>query len=140
MQGNSNRKKDIIGKISAVLAVVILYVFLSLTGVGCPIKFITGISCAGCGMTRAWIHVLKLDFKGAFYYHPLFFLPPVAVILFSLKNHIKYKIYINSMLTLGITFVTIFIVRIIWFQNEIIVFNPSDNIIFKIIRWVQLNY
>ncbi|WP_373689128.1 DUF2752 domain-containing protein [Clostridium sp. YIM B02551] len=55
------------------LPVTLLYAILRVVGIGCPIKFLTGISCAGCGMTRAWIRVIHLDFKGAFYYHPLFF-------------------------------------------------------------------
>lgn len=27
--------------------------FITLTGIGCPIRFSTGISCPGCGMSRA---------------------------------------------------------------------------------------
>lgn len=37
-----------------------------------PYKYITGISCAGCGMTRAWIALLHFDINTAFMYHPLF--------------------------------------------------------------------
>ena len=55
------------GMISAISAVVILYIFLECFGITCPIKFITGVSCAGCGMSRAWLACLRFDFKKAFY-------------------------------------------------------------------------
>ena len=55
------------------------YFVSHITGIGCPIKFLTGISCGGCGMTRAWLSVAALDIKGAFYYHRLYlFLPCTA--------------------------------------------------------------
>ena len=52
---------------------------LSLLGIGCPIRYLTGVSCPGCGMTRAWLSVLHLHLGEAFAYHPLFWLVPPAV-------------------------------------------------------------
>lgn len=37
----------------------------------CPIKRLTGISCFGCGLTRGFISILKLDFKSACKYNIL---------------------------------------------------------------------
>ena len=34
-------------------------ILLYVTGIGCPIKFWTGVSCPGCGMTRAWLAALS---------------------------------------------------------------------------------
>ena len=50
----------------------------------CLFKRITGLPCPGCGMTRAWFSLLKLDIEGAFYYHPLFWLAPVLVFVIAL--------------------------------------------------------
>lgn len=50
--------------------------------VGCPILRLTGISCLGCGMTRAWMCVLILRFADAFAFHPLWLLPPVFLALY----------------------------------------------------------
>lgn len=62
-----------------VLVAVVAGVF-SLIGVGCPIRFVTGISCPGCGMTRAWVELLRLHPLAALAYHPLFWVFPLAVI------------------------------------------------------------
>ena len=75
--GNAYKRKSHrrIEVITSVAAVVVLYVILESFGVTCPIKYITGISCAGCGMSRAWISLLHFNIHDAFMYHPLFFLP-----------------------------------------------------------------
>lgn len=46
------------------------------TGEGCPVYLLTGVPCPMCGMTRAHLAALRLDFKTAFDFHPLF---PVGV-------------------------------------------------------------
>lgn len=46
-----------------------------LLDIGCFFRYITGVPCPGCGMTRAHLAVLRLDFQEAFFYHPLWFLP-----------------------------------------------------------------
>ena len=51
--------------IFAVCCVIALYVALHLIGITCPIKYLTGISCPGCGMSRAYICLLRLDIRGA---------------------------------------------------------------------------
>ena len=45
--------------------------FITLTGIGCPIRFSTGISCPGCGMSRAVLLLLSGHFQAAFQMHPL---------------------------------------------------------------------
>ena len=84
--------------ISAIAAVVLLYLVLEGFGITCPIKFLTGISCAGCGMSRAWMAVFHLDFARAFYFHPLFFTPPVILLVILLKKRIKPVFYKGYML------------------------------------------
>ncbi len=38
---------------------------------GCPIRQWLGIGCPLCGISRAWLCALRLDFAGAFRFHPL---------------------------------------------------------------------
>ena len=45
----------------------------------CPFQLV-GLSCPGCGMTRAFFALLRLDFSSAFYYHPLWPLVIVVVV------------------------------------------------------------
>lgn len=57
--------------------------FITLTGIGCPIRFFTGISCPGCGMSRAVLLMLSGHFQAAFRMHPLVYaVLPAGVWLF----------------------------------------------------------
>ncbi|MFR7551894.1 MAG: DUF2752 domain-containing protein [Acutalibacteraceae bacterium] len=38
----------------------------------CPFRYVFGVSCPGCGMTRALLAAVFSDFETAFSYHPLF--------------------------------------------------------------------
>lgn len=114
--------------------IVFIYAIFDLVGIGCPIKFVTGISCLGCGMTRAWLSVLRLDFSSAFYFHPLFVLPPIAVILYLLKSKINIKIYKIIMLTMITAFIIIYLYRLIFTDGDIVVFGPQNNIIFRLLE------
>ena len=122
---------------AATAAVVVLYVVLENLGITCPIKFFTGISCAGCGMSRAWLSVLRLDMAGAFRYHPLFFLPPVVLVVILLKSKINIKIYKIIIFTIILMFAIIYICRLIWSGDDVVVFEPQNNIMFRIIRIIN---
>lgn len=117
-----------------VFVIMVFYIFLGVIGVGCPIKFITGISCLGCGMTRAWISIIHLDFGQAFYYHPLFFLPPLFIVIYYFKDKINPKIYKGVLLTIIGLFVIVYIYRIIFGDGVIVVFNPENNIVFRLLN------
>lgn len=47
----------------------------------CLFRSITSIPCIGCGLSRAWLAALRLDFSNAFRYHPVFWSIPVLVML-----------------------------------------------------------
>lgn len=137
--GNAyKRKSHRIEVITSVAAVVMLYVILESFGVTCPIKYITGISCAGCGMSRAWIALLHFNIHEAFMYHPLFFLPPVVVIVMLLKSKINIKFYKISMFTMVGAFVIVYLYRMFIGDGNVVVFEPQNNIVFRIIRKLNL--
>lgn len=73
-----------------VLGIFLFYLVYGLAGIstGCSIKGFTGVPCPGCGMTRAYLLLLKGNLAGAFYYHPLFPLP-AAVASFCLYEYLK---------------------------------------------------
>lgn len=79
---NRIRKKELITAV-AVIAVVGL---LRASGLyKCPLKLFFGIPCPLCGITRAFFALFSGDIAGAFYYHPLWPLILVAIILFILN-------------------------------------------------------
>ena len=140
MSGDNADKRRLnrIEVITSVAAVVVLYVILESFGVTCPIKYITGISCAGCGMSRAWIALLHFSIHEAFMYHPLFFLPPVVVIVMLLKSKINIKFYKIFMFTMVGAFVIVYLYRMFIGTGDIVVFEPQNNILFRIIRKLNL--
>ena len=141
MSGNNAYKRKShrrIEVITSVAAVVVLYVILESLGVTCPIKYITGISCAGCGMSRAWIALLHFNIHDAFMYHPLFFLPPLVLIIMLLKSKINIKIYKIFMFTMACVFVIVYLYRMIKGDNSIVVFEPQNNIVFRIIHKLNI--
>ena len=140
MSGDNADKRRLnrIEVITSVAAVVVLYVILESFGVTCPIKYITGISCAGCGMSRAWISLLHFNIHDAFMYHPLFFLPPVVVIVMLFKSKINIKFYKIFMFTMSGAFVIVYFYRMFIGTGDIVVFEPQNNILFRIIRKLNL--
>ena len=135
---NNKRKNERKELICAVTAVVVLYTAMESIGITCPIKFITGISCAGCGMSRAWMAFLHLDIAKAFAYHPLFWLVPIAVIVLLCKSKINIKFYKIFMFTMAGAFVIVYLYRMFIGTGDIVVFEPQNNILFRIIRKLNL--
>ena len=118
-------------ELKAIFTIAILYFIIELLGVTCPIKYLTGISCAGCGMSRAWLSVLHGDISMAFYYHPLFLLVIPMIILFLLKDWFSSKVRkILISIFVGIFLVTC-LIRLLFFQNDIVCVRPSEGIIEK---------
>jgi hypothetical protein len=46
----------------------------------CLFKWITGLPCPTCGLTRAGLHLLSADLAGAFMYNPLCFAAILAAV------------------------------------------------------------
>lgn len=130
MQHNSrNTKKRVLDAIVAAAAIALLYVVFSLTGVGCPIKHLTGVSCPGCGMTRAWKSLLRLDFTKATQYHPLWFLPVPGLLLFIFRDRIPKKLFRAAIVLIVVAFFAVYAIRIADADNTVVVFHPKDGLI-----------
>lgn len=54
--------------------------------IGCVIRSVFGFPCPGCGSTRAVVQFLEGHIVDAFYWHPLFWLTPVLLLLILLKG------------------------------------------------------
>lgn len=71
---------------------VLVYSILYLLDTSCLVKYLIGIPCPGCGMTRATICALRLDFVKAFQYNRMFWIVPI-LILYLLKD---FKVFSKS--------------------------------------------
>jgi len=73
-------------KLGILIAIVFFY--------RCPFQRLFGMDCPGCGMTRALLSALCLDFEVAFTYHPLFWLfgPILGYILFYNEIHMIFSV------------------------------------------------
>lgn len=117
--------------------IVLLYTFFDVVGIGCPIKFLTGVSCAGCGMTRAWICLFHLDIKGAFYYHPLFFLPIIYFFLFLFKDKVSHKIFKCAIIMGIVLFTAVYIFRLLNPDDTVVNINIKSGFIYKFFKLLQ---
>lgn len=113
----------------------VIYLIFHLVGIGCPIKFISGVSCPGCGMSRAWLWVLLLDFETAFYFHPLFWAVPIFPVLFILNSagKLSQKKYDLCLTIVGALFIIVWLVRM-FAGGDIVVFAPEEGIFVRIFR------
>ncbi|MBR4733879.1 MAG: DUF2752 domain-containing protein [Lachnospiraceae bacterium] len=130
-----SKKKELLSAIEAILAVILLYAFFHFSGIGCPIHFLTGVSCPGCGMTRAAFALARFHFADAFHYHPLVYVMPLIVLIFLIKRHIPRRLYQILIFTFIILFVTIYLVRMCDPTNDIVEFHPEQGFIFRTIKY-----
>lgn len=125
------KKKYIFAIILAVVITVLI-----ITGIWkCPLKYIFGLSCPFCGITRAIYYAVQFNFDKAFYYHlfwPVVIIGIIIHILYEFKIITKYK---KLMMILLYIFVILnFIYYIYRFINgsDIVNFNFKESIIYKI--------
>lgn len=128
---NSDQKTRI-KELAYVLTILgVLYAFFHFSGIGCPIRFLTGVSCPGCGMTRACISVLFLDFKSAFYYHPLFLILPVGISVLLLKDRIPHRVYGLCVSFIVSMFLITYVVRILFSDGQIVSVHPDQSVLYR---------
>ena len=108
---NKLKKQRII--IAIVFIIIIGYVGVYLKDVPCIIKCFTGVSCLGCGMTRA------------------FFMPVVILIIIINRKGLKPKALSGIIWTVLILFGIVYIYRM-FTPNGIVVFQPEKGLLYKI--------
>jgi len=92
----------------------------------CLIYNTTGFPCPSCGMTRAFLSVIKHDFVKAFHYHPLFLVVPILFYSF-LKG--KQKLLI----AICLLFIIVWIIRMILYFPLVEPMNYNSSSIFGMI-------
>lgn len=100
----------------------------------CPIKWLTGISCLGCGMSRAYIELVKGNVSLAFTYHPLFLIPIVWVIIYCFRNKLSHRSYNLILWFMVILFIVTYIYRIMT-HDPILTFDVKEGVIYKLVHF-----
>lgn len=101
-----------------IIALIIYYALSQILSfyIPCPIHYLTGYYCPGCGVTRMFTSIIKLDFYQAFHYNMLIFLliPFFATyFIFQLSAYLKKKKNVmngKSFNKMWITLVVVFLV------------------------------
>jgi len=117
------------------VALLCYLLVMRLLGITCIIKHITGISCPGCGMTRAFMSALRLDWRAAFYYHPLWILlPPFAVGLLWSKIQNRRRVFSVLGISLLLLLFVVYLIRMFLPNGGIVVFEPQNSAIAQFYR------
>ena len=114
------------------ILIISVILFYNFSNMGCPILFFTGIPCLGCGMTRACVSMIQLDFISAFYYHPLCFLLPAAAMIVMFQRKISRKVYQRCLVGIVAAFIIVYIIRLLNPVDAIIKINIHNSVIFKV--------
>lgn len=111
-------KKRLVRRIVLYLLIVsvgIVYYFISAAGYGvpCPIYFVTGLSCPGCGITRMLLALGRGDFSAMLRYNPVLpFILPVISMLIALSEY-RYIRYGKRIETKAETVIYVIIIVIL---------------------------
>lgn len=119
--------------IEAAAVIVLFYVVLESLGVTCPILFLTGVSCAGCGMSRAWLALLRLDVAAAFRFHPLFWLPVPVAVGFLFRRRIPRKVRRVLLILVCALFLGTYIVRLLSPEDTVVVWEPARGFLYRLL-------
>ena len=128
-----------LSKIIIFLFLFFILILIVLKKYYCPIKFIFGLSCPTCGITRAVLHALQLDFSNAFHYHifwPVVIVGLIAYILYKLKIlKVNRNLMIIILCIICITNLGYYFYRL--FNNsEIVYFAFNESLIYKVFNFI----
>ena len=121
------------GELGAIGVIAGFYLVLQGMGITCPVLFLTGVSCAGCGMSRAWLSLCRLDLTGAFHYHPLFWLPALLIVLFLFEKRIFKQWY----WLWAALFLFVYGIRMFAGQGEIVMFRPEEGFLYRMFIFLR---
>ena len=122
--------KSLLPMLLGIVALLLFYI-----AVGCPFRYFFGICCPGCGMTRAAFSIIKLDFAGAFHYHPLIFIMPLCATVFLVRKKLPSKLYNGLIAVAVILFAGVYICRLIT-GNECVYIDFTRGFIYQMVQYV----
>jgi len=131
------KNRNIITFFEVLLCMLLYVAIISFTHIGCPIRWLTGVPCPGCGITRSCIAFLRLDFKMAFEYHALtlIIVPSFVYILLGKRPLFKSKKREMTFFAILIAiFLFYYIFRLFFWKNTIISIDICSSFMVKLIK------
>lgn len=122
--------------VTALAAIAVIYLVLFALGITCPIKYITGVSCPGCGMSRACFAALRFDFAAAFAYHPLWIALPVALPTLFVLNGRHRRAFRAVLGVCVVVMLGVWLYRMLLCDTAVVVFAPADGMIGRAVQAV----
>ncbi|WP_159443181.1 DUF2752 domain-containing protein [Pilibacter termitis] len=99
------------GKGMAIGILALLLYLLLMPDEWCVFKRTLGIPCLGCGMTRAYLALLHGEVSTAFFFHPLFWLVPILLLLFWQRKRFLFVQKNTFWIVVGSLFLLVYVVR-----------------------------
>lgn len=133
--------------LSLCAGLAVLALGLYVLDIGCVFRFVTGVPCPGCGMTRAWLAALRGDLAAAVAYHPLFWAVPVAfALVFAQERWARWRrVCVIAAGVLAAAFVALWVVRLVLPGDAGLLFGgaapagvPVDVVSIDQPRWLSL--
>ena len=125
---------------SAISVCILLFVFLILSIFKiycCPLKYIFGLSCPTCGITRAIVYAFQLNFLTAFHYHLFWPIVIIGFVIYLLYDAKKIHVSKKTMILIANVFC---ILNLIYYfyrlfnGSEIVYFDFTESLLYKIIN------
>ena len=92
--------KSLIISIGIFIIIDIIFRIITGTFIPCIIKRVTGFYCPGCGITRMFVSILKLDFYQAFRYNVFLFILLIITVIYEIIKLISIHLF-NKQLRLN---------------------------------------
>ncbi len=105
---------------------------LTALGIVMFIREISGISCAGCGMTRAILYAVCFQFDKAFYYHPLFWVLPFGGFYFLYREKIPTKFQKSIEWITVICFGAVYLTRLFFSDHQVVSFDMEKGLMIRL--------
>ncbi|CDM68216.1 putative membrane protein [Clostridium bornimense] len=123
------------------MIIILMVVAIFLVDGKCLIKKFIGVPCPSCGLTRAIVAALNLNFYKSFSYHPLFWFIPIVIIIIiygkrPLFGNKKYEIvfYISTIMII----LVVYIVRMVMlFPNTVPMDYDKSSYVWKIVTFFK---
>ena len=121
-----------------IAGIIVVYAVLSVLGITtCPSKALFGIPCPGCGISRAFMSALQLNFAAAFEYNPLWVLVPVVLIVVTaLSAYDKNRAVEIIIIAFIVLAFLVYIYRIMHTDSPVVEWDLESGLLYHKIRQI----